>query len=302
MMHNFSKPITFTALRATFEIALEALSFRTTTHCCCKYDRTRASIQTRRRRNSGDAPCGKSQDQPLAAFQPRTWMATRSEDTRAWFNQRVSEYRGRALHNTAHARTPDILANLQAGFELLLEFAVDSGALDGGERDCLAKRCWDALGEAAAAQSQHQQETEPTALFLATLRSGLSSGRAHLAARDGGAPDRAPESCGWRRDNSGNLTSYGDCIGWVHEDNLYLDPTAAYRVVQVAARDSGETLAVSVHTLKKRLQEKGVLASVDPKRETLTVRRSISGASKAVLHFRRLTLLPEVSDGDEDAL
>ena len=60
-------------------------------------------------------------------------------------------------------------------------------------------------------------------------------------------------------------------------------------------------LAVSEQTLKKRLHEKGLLASVDVSRETLTVRRSICGTSKSVLHFRRSTVLPEVSDGDEDA-
>jgi hypothetical protein len=48
--------------------------------------------------------------------------------------------------------------------------------------------------------------------------------------------------------------------------------------------------------LKKRLHEKGLLASVDGKRETLTIRRTISGSSKEVLHFRRHTILPDVSD------
>ena len=54
-------------------------------------------------------------------------------------------------------------------------------------------------------------------------------------------------------------------------------------------------------TLKKRLRDKKLLASVDEKHETLTVRRILAGTSKSVLHFRRTTLLPEASDGDEDA-
>ena len=51
-------------------------------------------------------------------------------------------------------------------------------------------------------------------------------------------------------------------------------------MVQIAGRDIGEALAVSEQTLRKRLHEKGLLASVDEKRETLTVRRSIGGSSK----------------------
>jgi hypothetical protein len=85
------------------------------------------------------------------------------------------------------------------------------------------------------------------------------------------------------------------------DDHVYLDPTAAYRVAQLVGRDVGELLAVSEPTLKKRLHEKGVLASTDPARETLTVRRNIGGSTRSVLHILRITLLPEVSDGDEDA-
>ena len=92
----------------------------------------------------------------------------------------------------------------------------------------------------------------------------------------------------------------GDCIGWVTEDDVFLEPTAAFRAVQVVARDAGEALSVGEGTLKKRLHEKGLLASIDKSRETLTVRRKICGLSKSVLHFLRTTILPEVSDGDED--
>jgi hypothetical protein len=87
----------------------------------------------------------------------------------------------------------------------------------------------------------------------------------------------------------------------VEDDQVYIDPTAAYRVAQLVGRDVGELLAVSEQTLNKRLREKGLLASTEARRETLTVRRSIGGSSRSVLHFRRTTLLPEASDGDEDA-
>lgn len=221
------------------------------------------------------------------------WVAGRYEEARAAFDRKVAEYRNSALRNVGHARTPEIVANLQAGLELYLEFGVASGVLDGAERDCLAHRCWEALRDAATAQAKHQAATEPAARFLALLRSVLTSGRAHLEARTGGKPDRSPGSCGWRCDNSANWVPLGDCIGWVEHDDLYLEPTVAYRVAQMVGRDAGEVLTVSEQTLKKRLHEKGLLASIDQKRETLTVRRSIGGTSKEVLHLFRDTLLPE---------
>jgi len=113
-------------------------------------------------------------------------------------------------------------------------------------------------------------------------------------------PDRSPGACGWRSASAGNWFPLGDCVGWVEGDAIYLESTAAYRVVQTAGRDVGEQLAVTEQTLKKRLHEKGLLASIDDKRQTLTFRRSIAGASKHVLHFLRSTVLPEAPDDEDD--
>jgi hypothetical protein len=171
--------------------------------------------------------------------------------------------------------------------------------VDAAAREQLASACWEALREAAAEQARHQAATEPTARALELLRALLTSGRAHLEARGGGKPDRSPESCGWRLDSSGNWSPLGDCIGWVDGDDLYLEPAAFYRLVQVAGRDSGEGLPASLQILKKRLHEKGLLASVDDKRQTLTVRKRIGGCSKDVLHLLRHTVLPEEPEEPE---
>jgi hypothetical protein len=227
------------------------------------------------------------------------WFAANYEEVRAACSRLVSKYRTLALQDVAHARTPEIVANLQAAFELYLDFAVFAGAIDATERVRLMVRCWEALSEAATAQTKHQTATEPTARFLAVLRSLLSSGRAHLAGSDGGEPDREPGACGWRRDGAGKWMRLGECIGWAVADDVYLDPTSAYRLVQLAASAAGESLSVSEQTLRKRLHEKGLLASIDQTRETLTIRRTLAGSSKKVLHLLRSVVLPEAPD-DED--
>lgn len=71
-------------------------------------------------------------------------------------------------------------------------------------------------------------------------------------------------------------------------------------MIQIMARDMNEPFATSEQTLKKRLFEKGLLASVEAKRETLTVRRTIAGSKISVLHFLRSTLLPEAPDEEEN--
>jgi hypothetical protein len=228
------------------------------------------------------------------------WLAGRYDEARALLAAKASEFRAKAFLGTAHARTPEIVANLQAAFELYIEFSVSCGALDIAKGDQLRAHCWDALCDAAATQAKHQGETEPTARFLSLLRSLLATGRVHLATRRGAEPSQSPECCGWRHENSGGWKPLGDCVGWVDDQDIYLDSAAAYRAVQISGRDAGDILTVSDQTLKKRLHEKGFLASIDKARQTLTVRRDIAGTSRSVLHFLRATILPGVSDADED--
>jgi Domain of unknown function (DUF3854) len=226
------------------------------------------------------------------------WFAGRHEDVRATFDRIVSEFRSRALQDAGHARTPDIVANLQAAFEVLLVFAVHVGAIDGIEQGRLSEQCWQALSEAAKAQSKHQAATEPTARYLTVLRSLLASGKAHFAGRDGGMPDHQAGACGWRRDGDRWL-AMGERIGWLDPEDVYLEPAATYRAVQAAATAAGEAVPVSEQTLIKRLRDKGLLASTEPKRETLTVRRTLEGVSRSVLHLSRALVLPQ--DPDHEA-
>jgi hypothetical protein len=230
------------------------------------------------------------------------WIAARYGDVKATILRRVGDLRQESQHLTTHARTPGIIANLQAGFELFLEFGMESGAINVGERKQLADRCWAALIEAAETQGKHQTATEPTERFLSLLRGCLTSGRAHLAARHGTAPPKpSPESCGWRHNNtSGTWSPQGECIGWIDDEHVYLEPTVTYRMVQSAAREGGDPLPVSEQTLRKRLREKGLLASTDVKRETLTVRKTIAGSIKQVLDLPRGALLLVEPDKPDD--
>jgi hypothetical protein len=250
------------------------------------------------------ADLGKCQDAARAGLYAEAmggflrWMAQDYERIRTVFAEKVSEYRTNVFGLVAHARTPEIVSNLQAGFELFLAFAEECGAVSSERRQGLSDRCCQALRDSAAAQSKHHAATEPAAQFITTLKTLLTSGRAHLATLGGTQPEWAPGSCGWRRDG-GDWSAHGDRIGWIDGRNIYLDAKAAYRLVQAAGRDSGEVLAVSETTLKKRLREKNLLASTDERRETLTIRKRIEGSSKDVLHLHRGVVLPDEPDDDE---
>jgi hypothetical protein len=227
------------------------------------------------------------------------WMAGRYERTRADFDRLVSHYRVPARGNAGHARTPEIVSHLQAGFESFLEFAEECGAISDAARGDLAERCWQALQLASAAQAKHHAATEPTTKFLDTVRGLLAAGRAHLESRSGLIPERGPGSCGWKSESANNWSPRGDCIGWVEGDDIYLEPAASYGAVQGALRVAGECLGITEHTLRKRLHERGLLTSTDHARTTLTVRKSLGGATRSVLHFSRSLILPEDPEPDD---
>jgi hypothetical protein len=129
------------------------------------------------------------------------WMAQDYEHIRTIFGAKVSEYRTNVFGPVAHARTPEIVSNLQAGFELFLAFAEACGAVSSQQRQGLSDRCCEALRDSGAAQSKHHAAAEPATQFIATLKTLLTAGRAHLATLGGTQPEWAPGSCGWRREN-----------------------------------------------------------------------------------------------------
>jgi hypothetical protein len=70
----------------------------------------------------------------------------------------------------------------------------------------------------------------------------------------------------------------------------------------VAQREAqgGEALTVGAQTLRKRLKEKGLLASVSESRQTLLVRRTLEGLKdRSVLHLRLSSLFSDEEEPDE---
>ena len=229
------------------------------------------------------------------------WLASRYADVLAGLRQEHAALRGRALADAdgQHARTPGIVADLALGMRYFLDFAAEAGAITAAERETLAKRCWAALGEMAAAQAEHNQAAEPSGQFLRLLNAVIASGRGHLAGPVGEAPGN-PERWGWRCVLSGGgehareeWRPQGHRVGWVDGEDVFLEPAAAYAEAQELARETGETLPVSPRTLWKRMGERGLLASRDASRQRYTVRRRLGGHDRQeVLHFRADTLSP----------
>jgi hypothetical protein len=196
-----------------------------------------------------------------------------------------------AVGHGHHRRTPTLAADLIAGFNLFLEFAVQVNAITDAQSNELQQRCIGALLTVAAEQSSHHGSSDPCTRYLQLLAAALSSGRAHVAGMQGEHPAESPQVWGWRSQESTD-GSYGDwqpqgrCIGWLDGDDLYLEPDAAYAEAQRLAGDQGDPIAVGQGTLLKRLHERHLLAGTDTRPGHLKVRRTIAGVRRAVLYLR----------------
>jgi hypothetical protein len=228
------------------------------------------------------------------------WLALDYDRNQSALRARQDELRAGVAGVGPHRRTPDIAAKLAAGWHAFLDFAVEAGAVSEAEAAALRERGLAALTAAAAQQAGQQGASEPAGHFLDLLSSALSAGKAHVARPGGGEPPDA-RAWGWRAVPDGAVTVEGErwdlvwreqgpCVGWLDGDDLYLDKQAAYAAAQQLGRDIGDPLAVTVQTLAKRLREQGNLASVDDARQTLTVRKTIAGRRREVLHLSTAAL------------
>lgn len=220
------------------------------------------------------------------------WLASRYEKLCSELKEEYAVLREAASTSTQHRRTPGIIADLAVGLRCFLLFANEVGALSEAEVEELWVQGWRALGEAAAVQSRHQVAGEPTRRFRELLSAAVASGRAHIAEPGGDRP-KTPEAWGWRLGHVGTgdyereeWRPQGECVGWIADKELYLQPDAAYAAVQKQGRDSDDALTVTTTTLRKRLHERGLLKSIDQKRQVLTVRRTLAGQRRDVLHLR----------------
>jgi hypothetical protein len=220
---------------------------------------------------------------------------------------RLAELRQRALGSGLHRRTPEIVSNLAIGWTLFLSFAQTVGALTEGEARELDARAWRALGGAAAAQAEHQSGNDPAVRFLELVRAAIAGGLAHVSGVRGDEymGEHQPLAWGWQErgeDGRSWWQSCGPCVGWVEGNDLYLEPDTAFAVAQRIGHDHGEGLSIAGRTLHKRLAERGLLATTDQSRGRLTVRRTIAGQRRTLLHLAvPVFLAPEPAQSSQSS-
>ena len=229
-----------------------------------------------------------------------SWLAPQVETLKTQMPKRLRALRADARELPVfHDRTPDIIASLAAGWEVFLDFAVETEAITDAEQHSLWEEAWQALLEVAEAQAGFQANEEPASRFLTLLRSAIASGQAHVADPKSSNEPAEPANWGWRQRTGQSVgqewQSNGPLVGWLDGDDLLLDPDASFAAAQRLARDQGGALTITAQTLWKRMVEQGVIVSRDDKRGRNTIRKSVGRLRRSVIHIYADTFLPSKS-------
>jgi hypothetical protein len=227
------------------------------------------------------------------------YLAGTYEAVSATLRANVERLRDQAATSDAHRRVPQIVANLMVGLRYFIDFAQRAAAITAREGEELLVQWWAALGEAGSLQGAHQVSQEPAARYVELLTAAVASGQAHLANPAGEAPAH-PGAYGWRNTSIGTGSSsrpewqpQGARVGWVDGNEIYLEPEASYKAACGMGGTGGDSLAVSSQTLRKRLDEKGMLIKEASRPDRLLVRRMLQGQRRYVLHMAGGVLFAE---------
>jgi len=221
------------------------------------------------------------------------WLAPQYETVQATLRTDVAVLRTQI--SGGHRRSPTMAADLGIGLRYWTRYVVEMGVLTDAEGHAYWERGWQAICAAVTRRDEHQVVHEPASQFISLLRTAFVTGRAYVTNMQGGAPEQAPEGWGWKPAGSriGEYVGQGRLIGWLDGDALYVEPQAAFAVVRQLGVDIDTPIAISLVTLKQRLQEKGHLVQTDHEtdRETYTVRKTVSGVRRNVLYLDAPTFL-----------
>lgn len=215
-----------------------------------------------------------------------------------WLRDEHERLRTNLLGDGQHKRTPSIMADLFLGIGYFLRFAESVKALTSSEVSAFQERAQRALLGAGEEQRRHQRDADPAQRFISLIASAIASQAAHVATVYGAVPGSAhnPATWGWTLHTTGESSewrSHGQRIGWIDgTDDLYIDDDATLAVVQRLAGNDG--IAIGISTLRKRLYEAGMLASVehDGDKVHYEIKKTIQGARMRVLHLRISQVLP----------
>jgi hypothetical protein len=202
------------------------------------------------------------------------WVAAAADEgiIEQYFNDALSSC-AKQLPAEGHARTRDNLSQMLAGLWIYLQYAVDVGVMHLEAADISKLQAIKTVLALSQIQAGVDKDASDAERFVKILQSALSMGSCHLAAQGGGSP-KYHTAAGWKLTGSGEyqkIEGQGVKVGWMNDKHVFIDITAAQKVVKQLSQAAGNYLGSSDRAVTKALYEANMLAEVSKDRLTIKV-------------------------------
>jgi DNA polymerase I-like protein with 3'-5' exonuclease and polymerase domains len=197
------------------------------------------------------------------------WLLPHLGALTPWLHERFTERRAHFQGCGGHLRTPEAIAHLAVGLELLAAFAVTLGVFTPDRANGFVRDTVEALREVGVGVGFEVTHADPVVRFMEVLRTLFAQQRVALQT-DLKMPLLTGPGC--------------EYIGWIHaqgEGHAYLLPGPTRRVVVEELSRARESMPLSEQTLWERLIERGMLLRGEPGHHT--TKRSLGGGRPRVL-------------------
>ena len=212
------------------------------------------------------------------------WIAAAADEgiIEQYFNDALSSC-AKQLPAEGHARTRDNLSQMLAGLWIYLQYAVDVGVMHLEAADIFKLQAIKTVLVLSQIQAGVDKDASDAERFVKILQSALSMGSCHLAAQGGGSP-KYHAAAGWKLTGSGEyqkIEGQGVKVGWMNDKHVFIDVTAAQKVVKQLSQAAGNYLGSSDRAVIKALYEANMLAEVS--KDRLTIKVTVEGQRRNLL-------------------
>ena len=212
------------------------------------------------------------------------WIAAAADEgiIEQYFNDALSSC-AKQLPAEGHARTRDNLSQMLTGLWIYLQYAVDVGVMHLEAADIFKLQAIKTVLALSQIQAGVDKDASDAERFVKILQSALSMGSCHLAAQGGGSP-KYHTAAGWKLTGSGEyqkIEGQGVKVGWMNDKHVFIDVTAAQKVVKQLSQAAGNYLGSSDRAVIKALYEANMLAEVS--KDRLTIKVTVEGQRRNLL-------------------
>lgn len=199
------------------------------------------------------------------------WLREHMADARDAFPDEFKKLREMASIEGTHKKLPEQTAFLQFAMQIMVSWAVDTGALREAEGQRLLKESWNIFTRLSERQSQRISDDEPVKRFFDILNALITQGLVRINDRNHSSIQAEGGSC--------SLIGYQDDIFY------YLLPVPLWHEVQRYCSVEQSHFPLGKITLYKRLADNGIIQKDDKGRNTIVMR--IGNESQRVLKIMK---------------